>query len=466
METRRDFVKTALAGAGAWGLGGLSRPAWGGPSAQALPTADQLLWHEQELGMFFHYDLPVFKPGWNWRSWRNNPTPDMYNPDQLDTDQWMEAAKAMGAKYVVFVAKHCSGFLQWQSNVYAYGLKESKWRGGKGDVVRDFVNSARRAGLKPGLYASVSANGFLGVDNPGRVNRGRGGDDAAQRRYNKICEDMCTELWRNYGDLFEIWFDGGALAPEKGGPDLVPILHKYQPHAILFQGPENAGNIIRWIGNERGVAPYPCWGAARAGTQSGGDREEINHGNPDGRIWAPGECDVPLYPGKWMWGDRGVWRPWSDDQLIDMYYRSVGRNCNLLLNATPNDHGLVPEKDIARYKWFSNMIKTRTSNALGAAKGEGDVVEIRFKTPTVVNQVIVQEDITTGHRIRQYEVEGELAAGGVKALCTGSCVGHKRIQMFEPTAVKALRFKTTKAREKPLVRNFQAFNCSGRIVAS
>lgn len=466
MKTRREFMKTALAGAGAMGMGGLHLPLWGESTPGARPTADQLLWHEQELGMFFHYDIPVFKPGWNWRSWRNKPTPDMYNPDQLNTDQWMEAAKAMGAKYVVFVAKHCSGFLQWQSDAYDYGLKQSKWRNGKGDVVKDFVESARRYGLKPGLYASVSANGWLDVDNPGRVNRGRGGDDAAQKRYNAICEKMCTELWRNYGDLFEIWFDGGALAPEKGGPDLVPILHKYQPHAILFQGPESAGNIIRWIGNERGVAPYPCWGAARAGTQSGGDREEINHGNPDGRIWAPGECDVPLYAGKWMWGDRGPWRMWTEDQLTDMYYCSVGRNCNLLLNATPNNHGLVPDYDIKRYKWFAEMIKQRFSNPLGTVKGEGDRVEIRFKDATQVNQVVIQETLTTGHRIRAYQVEGDLAEGGTKTLCSGTCVGHKRIQMFQPAAVKALRLRVTKASDKPLIRLFQAMNCPGRIVVS
>jgi alpha-L-fucosidase len=152
-----------------------------------------------ELGMFFHFDIPIYKPGWDWRSWRDMPTPDMYTPAKLDTDQWLEAAKALGARYAVLVAKHCSGFLQWQSDLYPYGVKQSPWRSHKGDVVRDFVESCRKHGIQPGLYASVSANGYLGVDNPGLINRGKGGDPAAQARYVKICEQMLTELWSRYG---------------------------------------------------------------------------------------------------------------------------------------------------------------------------------------------------------------------------------------------------------------------------
>ena len=197
MVDRRDFLKGVATGVGAIGLGGCRLPFLGPHSS--VPTPEQIAWQEQELGMFFHFDIPVFKPGWKWRSFTDFPAPDLYAPAKLDTDQWMEAAKAMGAKYVVFVAKHCSGFLQWQSDLYPYGLRQSKWRGGKGDVVRMFVESARRYGLKPGLYASVSANGWLGVDNPGLVNRGKGGDAEAQRRYARICEGMATELWRDYG---------------------------------------------------------------------------------------------------------------------------------------------------------------------------------------------------------------------------------------------------------------------------
>ena len=472
MYSRREFVQGALAGAGMTGLGGLRPVLWAAPGGMlARPTAQQLLWHEQELGMFFHYDIPVFKPGWNFRQWDKRPGPEIYNPDKLDTDQWISAATALGAKYVVLVAKHCTGFLQWQTDLYPYGCKQAPWRGGKGDLVKDFVESARRAGLKVGLYASTSANGYLNVDNPGIVNRGRGGDEAAQKHYNRICEQMCTELYSRYGELFEIWYDGGVLAPEKGGPDLVPIMAKHQPNAIIFSGPDNAKNPIRWIGNERGVAPYPCWGSTDAGTADGGDRERRNarnYGSPDGRFWAPGECDVPLYPDKWMWGDPGCWRRWSRDQLTDMYYRSVGRNCNLLLNANPDNHGLVPEGDIAEYKWIASMIKERFGSPLATAegKGPGNVLELSFAAPMPVNQVVLQEDIREGHHIRKYIVEGELAEGGVKTLCEGTCIGHKRIQMFAPEAVRKLRLRVTEEKGAPLIRSLAAMNIPGRIVQS
>ena len=408
--------------------------------------------------MFFHFDIPVFKPGWKWRTFKDFPEPSLYNPTQLDTDQWMEAAKAMDARYVVLVAKHCSGFLQWQSDLYPYGLKQSVWRGGKGDLVADFVASARRYGLKPGLYASVSANGWLGVDNPGLVNRGKGGDVEAQKRYAKICEGMSRELWTRYGDLFEIWFDGGALSPEEGGPDLMPILLKYQPKAILFQGPKTAGNRIRWIGNERGVAPYPCWSSAWAGTQSGGTVETKFPGDPDAPVWIPGECDVPIRKHAWFWGEHeGRWRYWTDEELLAKYYSSVGRNCNLLLNANPGPSGLIDERDMAQYRRFGKMIRERFAHPLAKSSGRGDSLVLDLKAAMPVNQVVLMEDVSGGHVIRDFSVEGELAEGGWKMLLTGSCVGHKHIGTFDRTVVRRLRFVSRASAGEPVLRDFSAY---------
>lgn len=425
----------------------------------AKPTKQQLIWHEQELGMFFHFDIPVFKPGWNWRSWRDYPAPDMYNPAKLDTDQWMEAAKAMGAKYVVFVAKHCSGFLQWQSNLYNYGVKQSGWRGGKGDVVKDFVESARRYGLKPGLYASLSANGWLGVDNPGRVNHGHGGDDAAQKRYNDICENMVTELWTRYGELFEIWFDGGVMPPEMGGPTILPLLEKYQPQAIVFQGPKTARNCIRWIGNERGVASYPCWSSVANGTSEGGDVESGDFsGNPDAPLWIPGESDVPIRNHAWFWGENeGNWKYWSDEELLDKYYSSVGRNTNLLLNANPGPDGLVDERDMAQYRRFGNMIKNVYANRVGEVSGDGAELVMKLMQPEKVNQIELMEDIGNGHVVRRFTIDGELAEGGVKTLAEGSCIGHKCLMKFTAEAVKSLRLRITDAVGTPHIRAFRVY---------
>ncbi len=361
------------------------------------PTAQQARWQDMEIGMFFHFDIPIYKPGWNWRTWKDIPNPDMYNPKKLNTDQWIEAAKALGAKYAVFVAKHCSGFLQWQSDLYPYGVKQSSWRNGKGDLVRDFIDSCRKYNIEPGLYASVTANCYLGVDNPGLVNRGKGGDPEKQAKYAKICERMLTELWSRYGDLFEIWFDGGALPPEKGGPDLVPIYKKYQPDAVVFQGPTAS---IRWIGNERGLAPYPCWSTVPHKNNYNGP------GDPKGEFWLPSECDVPIRNHDWFWKPNSAHKLYSLESLIDMYYQSVGRNCNLLLNANPNPDGLIPESDFNRYIEFGKFIRERFSVPIAETKGDGESIEIKMKKPEVIDHVIIMENIKKGERVREYRIEG------------------------------------------------------------
>ena len=427
--------------------------------ALPVPTAAQRRWADMELGMFFHFDIPVFKPNWNWRSFKDFPDPKLYNPAKLDTDQWMEAAKAYGAKYVVLVAKHCSGFLQWQSDLYPYGLKQASWRNGKGDLVKDFVESARRYGLLPGLYASVSGNGFLGVDNLGRVFV-KGcwlGDPSpeSKKRYAKICERMTEELWSRYGELFEIWFDGGALAPEKGGPDLLPLIEKYQPNALLFQGPPEAKNLIRWVGNERGVAPYPCWSTGIDGTADDGTKEMQYNGNPDGGRWIPGECDVPLGRNRWFCYNRGP--NWTMDYLMNMYDRSVGRNCNLLLNAAPQPDGLILESEMKTYAEFGRRIKGRYANRLAAAEGEGDRLELAIpKDSGPVNQVILAERIEHGERIRKFDLEA-LVGAEWKKLYSGTCVGHKHIVRFDKVAASRLRLSVAVSAAKPLIRDFSAY---------
>jgi len=450
MNRRQFLQRVGAASAFAWGQGCFGDESGRvGAADLPKPTRQQARWQDMELGMFFHFDIPIYKPGWNWRSWRDMPTPDMYNPAQLDTDQWMEAAKAMGAKYAVLVAKHCSGFLQWQSDLYPYGVKQSPWRDGKGDVVGDFVTSCREYGIQPGLYASVSANGYLEVDNPGLVNRGKGGDPAAQARYVKICEQMLTELWSRYGELFEIWFDGGAMPVDKGGPDLVPIYQKHQPDAIVFQGPAAS---IRWIGNERGVAGYPCWATVP-------HRQDYNGpGDPEGRHWLPGECDVPVRNHEWFWTPNADQKVYPLDQLMDMYYRSVGRNCNLLLNANPNPDGLVPEADFQRYVEFGKEIRRRFEKPLAQTSGRGIAVELTLPQPTKIDHVVVMEDITQGERIREYEVEVLVAADRWQVVCTGQSVGHKRIQDFDPVEGAKVRLKVTKSVAEPIIRTLAVYS--------
>lgn len=459
MYNRRLFMKNALLTTAGYGMathlhGEMPQP------LQVTPSPAQQVWHDLELGMFFHFDIPIYKQDWKWRSFKDFPDPNLYQPKKLNTDQWMEAAKAMGAKYAIFVAKHCSGFLQWQSDLYPYGVKQSSWQGGKGDVIRQFIDSCHRYHIRPGLYASASANAFLGVDNPGLVNHGQGGDDAAQARYVKICEQMMTELWTRYGDLFEIWFDGGAIPASQGGPDLVPILQKHQPNAIVFQGPVGTPNLIRWVGNERGVAPYPCWSTAKTGTSEGGTIEKVFGGNPEGNLWIPGECDVPVRNHDWFWKPEGEKRLYSDAHLIDMYYNSVGRNCNLLLNANPNLDGLVPEQDFEKYVTFGKEIHRRFDHSVAETSGKGRVLELTLPQAQTINHVTIMEDIAHGERIHAYRVEGQIPNGEWHPLCDGISVGHKRIQMFDRTAVSRIRLQVTDAVAEPMIRQLAVYDVS------
>ena len=419
------------------------------------PSPIQLAWQDMEVGMFFHFDIVTYAHGWDFRSWANLPDPNVYNPVELDTDQWMEAAKAIGAKYAVFVAKHCSGFLQWQTDIYPYGVKQTKWRNGKGDVVRDFVESCHKYNIKPGIYASVTANGYLEVDNPGLINRGKGGDQEKQAKYAKICEQMLTELWSNYGELTEVWFDGGALPPKQGGPDMIPLLKKLQPNAIVFQGP--LANI-RWVGNEAGKAGYPCWSTVK-NLESLSNNQMAVHGDPDGELWLPAECDVPVRNHEWFWGPDQEYKLYSLDELVDMYYRSIGQNCNLLLNANPAPDGLIPEADFKRYTEFGNEIRRRFETPVAETSGEGEILELELDRITRIDHVIIMEDIAYGERIRSYVIEG-LIGSEWRKICQGISVGHKRIEKFDAVEASSIRLRIIKSVAKPLIRKLAVYYVS------
>jgi len=398
--------------------------------------------------MFIHFDMVTYtgkmKP-------RTPADVNIYNPVKLDTDQWLETAKAMGARYAVFVAKHCTGFMSWQSNAYPYGVRQTKWRDGKGDVVKDFIASCKKYDIKPGLYASTTSNAWWGVDNPGRIKWG----DKKQEDYARACEVMLTELWGNYGPLTEIWFDGGTLSPKRGGPDLIPIMQKHQPDAVVFGGPGT--HRIRWSGNEGGHVGYPCWSTVK----HAGDRQ----GRPTGNKWCPAECDGKLPGVKWFLGPNQTFEKPSDQtqqavlsKLMDKYYRSVGHNANLLLNATPGKTGLIPEGIVPHYVNFGKEIRRRFGTSVAETKGDGDMVELALKKPARIDHVIIMEDIKHGERVRAYEVEGLVPGNTWRKLCDGVSVGHKRIQKFDRTEVAKVRFKATESAAPVKIRRLAVFD--------
>ena len=210
-----------------------------------LPSARHLEWADCEIGVIIHQDVQVYEPSYEWyKQMGYTPAPTVFNPSSLDTDQWIETAKAAGAKYAVLVAKHCSGFSLWPTKAHDYSVASSPWKGGKGDVVADFIASCRKFGIKPGIYASTGANARL------MVSKNEISDTAKWSAYLDVVKTQLTELWTNYGELFEIWFDGGNLPPDKGGREIEDILLRLQPNAVVFQGNPARMTSLRWCGNE------------------------------------------------------------------------------------------------------------------------------------------------------------------------------------------------------------------------
>jgi alpha-L-fucosidase len=429
------------------------------PTLDIKPTKAQLDWADAEIGVMYHLDMPVFEPDYDFRKdWNYQPEVSVFNPSQLDTDQWIKSAKAAGATYAVLVAKHCSGFSLWPTKAHGYSVKNTKWRNGQGDIVRDFINSCKKYGVKPGLYASASANGYMKVDNPGRVVSGNADE---QEKYKEVVKTQLTELWSQYGELFEIWFDGGVLPRDKGGIDMNALLMKYQPNAVAFQGPYGYKNNIRWVGNENGVAPYPCWSRADSTTSASGVVEIKGlNGNPAGGFWCPGEADFPLrknaFQGGWFWknGEDDRIRTLADLRL--RYDETVGRNTNMILGIVVDDRGLVPDADVKRLAEFGEDVKARFSRSLGSVSGQKNILSVDFKTAQTVHDVLIQEDISKGERIREYRIYGK-QGNGWKQLSQGTSVGHKRIEVIRGGKFAAIKLEIVKSEGKPFIRKLEIY---------
>lgn len=437
-------------------------------AGRPVPAARQMKWHEAELGVVFHYDLHVFDgevygQGGN----RINPVEDynIFNPSSLDTDQWIMAAKAAGARFAVLTATHETGFGLWQSDVNPYCLKAVRWRDGRGDIVRDFVNSCRKYGIQPGIYIGIRWNSLLGIHNF----RAEGDGEFARNRqewYRRLCEKMVTELCTRYGDLFMIWFDGGADDPDGLGPDVEPIVDRYQPDCLFYHNVDRAD--LRWGGSESGTVGYPCWSTfpypySHSNADEGvmDHNELLAHGDADGAYWVPAMADTPLrgYNGRHEW----FWEPGDEDavypleNLMDMYEKSVGRNATLIVGLTPDPDGLIPEGDVERLKEWGDEIRRRFGSPLARTSGKADTLTLDMEGRQTCDYYILQEDISQGERIRAYRIEARTGGSWV-TVAHGSSVGHKRIGSFPPVEASAFRVVVEKSTGTPVIRDFSVYH--------
>ena len=376
------------------------------------------------------------------------PSPMLFNPTQLDTDQWIEIAKAAGAEYVVLVAKHGSGFSLWPSKAHDYSILNSPYLNGQGDIVSDFIGSCEKYGMRPGIYYHTGYNAYCQVDNPGKV---LSGDPEEQKRYNSTVIQQVTELWTNYGELFEIWFDGGIFSLEQGGPDIVPLLWRHQPKAVVFQGPKGTPSLARWVGNEQGKAPYPCWSTVRNFT---GDNEcpTPGAGSAKGTVWAPAESDMPNRNHQWIWVEDTDHLLYSVDDLLECYYLSVGRNTNLLIGMVVDNRGLVPEADVKQFTEFGRRIRRQFGKKIKDVCGQGETFTIDIGYPTQIDHVVVMENIAEGERVREYVIEAMVGREWIE-ICQGFSIGHKRIERFDAIKTSQVRLRCVSSIAEPIIQS-------------
>ncbi|HPA45484.1 MAG TPA: alpha-L-fucosidase [bacterium] len=424
-----------------------------------VPNAPQQNYQENQLGAFVHFGLASFTGG----DFLAAPDASVFNPKELDTEQWVRAAKSFGAKHIVLTAKHHSGFCLWPTKTTDYSVKNTPWRDGQGDVVRDLAEAARKNGIELGLYFSACDKHFPCSST---------GDPLGKRvligdrhAYFPVFMEQLRELLTNYGELAVVWFDGaydplgydvkganGKPAGTSYGDAICSMVRDLQPSAAVFGG---SRPDIRWSGSEQGWAPYPIWNVIRRG-----------EGIP---LWAP-----PYVQG-WIGAEANVhtrsnwfWMPNTDDtlktteQLVDIYYESIGRGANLLVNMTPDSRGLIPEKEVDRLRSFGEEIERRFHTPLARTDSdgrwlEGNVLELDLGGERQADNVVVEEDIRYGQRIRAYCIQA-WNEGKWETVADGQSIGRKRVQRFEPVMIPKLRLRVTDTLPLPGIREFAAYS--------
>lgn len=387
--------------------------------SKALPTEAQLNWQDAELGMFAHFGLNTF----NNKEWSDGTLDkNSFNPEKLDAYQWVKTAKDAGFKYFMFTAKHHDGFCLWQTETTDYSVKSIAWRGGKGDVVREVSDACRKLGIKFGVYLS-----------PWDRHEKCYTDKEA---YDEFYIRQLEELMTGYGDIFEVWFDGaGSEGREYDWDRIIGTVHKYHPNAMIF----NMGTpTIRWVGNEAGIAPQPCFNEASAARTSMFTKDMLTWSDKTSQ-WVPAECDTTIRHGGWFWHENEEKTLKSLDELKYIYLNSVGHGANLLLNIAPDKNGLLPECDVERVMRFADFVRGVYANKLAETSSETDETVIEFDEYKPISYIITSEDIRFGENIRKYRIDARMFGGWIK-IAEGSSVGHKKIDFVKGVCARIIKF--------------------------
>ena len=416
--------------------------------ARPRPTPSQLEWQRDELALFLHFGVNTFTD----REWGDGTEdPAIFAPAKLDARQWTRAARAAGARAIILTAKHHDGFCLWPTRTTTHSVATSPFRGGHGDVVREFVDACRADGLKAGLYLS-----------PWDRNNPTYGDSP---RYNDLYCDQLTELLTRYGSIAEVWFDGANGEGPNGKrqtydwPRVWGLVRQLQPNAVMFS---DAGPDVRWCGNERGTAGDPNWSTVDPsvvtypGADGPGIIDALQHGDPAGSVWRPAEVDVSIRPG-WFYHPAEDARVRTVDNLVALYLTSVGRNGKLLLNVPPTRDGLLHELDVARLAAFRCATRRdlrvgrreRAPNRRGASLVRADRgARASPRSPRDDQYRATRGADRAGPACRSYALHGALGAEW-RELSHGTTIGYTKIDRFPATSVSTST--ASRSRSRPIM---------------
>jgi len=467
-------------------------------AAKLIPSDQQLAWQKMEFIAFAHFGINTFTD----KEWGDGTeSPSLFDPAEFDARQWVRTFRDAGMKMLIIVAKHHDGFCYWPSKYTDHCVKKSPWKKGKGDVVGDLVAACNEYGLKAGIYLS-----------PWDRHEKTYGNSPA---YNKFFMNQLKELLTNYGEITEVWFDGACGEGPNGKKQeydwagYYKIIRELQPNALIFgMGPD-----IRWVGTETGYGRETEWSVVPAKVRNAiiiatnaqhpvdnifvqGDMTDDDLGNADkianaqALLWYPAEADVSIRPG-WFYHENQNGQVKTVEELVDIYFGSVGRNCVLLLNVPPDKRGLLRDEDISSLMGMRKILnqtfgKNLAANAIltyqdplnekpfltmsnkdlawhPTRQGDSSMLVMELTSLSEFDVVMLQESLNTGQRIEKFRIDSWDGQQWVK-ITEGTTIGYKRLLRFPPVKSKRVRLTIEKSRSTPTLITFNLYKSSGLSV--
>jgi alpha-L-fucosidase len=446
-----------------------------------VPNRHQLAWQDMEYYFFVHFGPNTFTD-LEWGKGTENA--EVFDPKELDCEQWCRIAKAAGAKGIMITAKHHDGFCLWPSKYSTHTVKESDWKNGKGDVLKELSQACKKYGLKFGVYLSPWDRNHPAYGTPA---------------YNDVFVNMLKEIFTNYGPIWELWWDGANGEGPNGKKQVYDfarfekVVRKLSPQTIIFS---DIGPDVRWCGNEQGFAGKTNWDLLdTAGFKRGvgaPPTDTLNQGNKFGKNFIPAECDVSIRPG-WFYHSKEDSLVKTPEQLFEIYLKSVGRGANLILNVPPDRRGLITKYDSAslvdfkklREKSFGNdlsknahqyivsgqkksvtkKLADESENSFETISNPGlQSIHIDYSEPAEINCIVLKENVADGQHCAKFTISLLDKNQAVIKTISGTTIGHKRILTFAEEEVSCVVFSVDEQKGPTRISGFKAYLINKNLI--